>query len=79
MFFAGKFPHKIEAVFCWVQGGFLWVWIMGSRNVMGLGYGSNNSAYPGTKLCFSALETRAVCPAARGQQKLAMCKSSVDA
>jgi hypothetical protein len=39
MFLAGEFSHKIEAVFCWV----LWVWIMGSRNVTGLGYGSNTS------------------------------------
>jgi hypothetical protein len=39
MFFAGEFYHKIEAVFCWVRGGFygfglwevemLWVWVMG--------------------------------------------------
>jgi hypothetical protein len=39
MFLDGEFPHKIEAVFCWVQGGFygfglwevkmLWVQVMG--------------------------------------------------
>jgi hypothetical protein len=40
MFFAGElFPHKIEAVFCWVEGGFygfglwevkmLWLWVKG--------------------------------------------------
>ncbi len=38
MFFAGEFPHKIEAVLSWVWGGFygfglwefemLWVWVM---------------------------------------------------
>jgi hypothetical protein len=37
------FPRNIEAVFCWVWGGFLWVWIMGSQNAMGLGHGSNIS------------------------------------
>ncbi len=44
MFFAGELPHKIEAIFCWVWGGFLWVRIMGNQNVMGSGYGSNISA-----------------------------------
>jgi hypothetical protein len=38
MFLGGEFPHKIEAVFGWVRGGFygvglwevemLWVWVM---------------------------------------------------
>ncbi len=55
IFVAGEFTQKFEAdffagfdspirsrlFFCWVQGGFLWVWIMGSQNVMGSGYGSN--------------------------------------
>jgi hypothetical protein len=36
-----ELPHKFEA--CWVWGCILWVQIMGSRNVMGLGYGSNTS------------------------------------
>jgi hypothetical protein len=35
MFLAGEIFHKIEAVFCWFRGGLLWVWIMGSQNVMG--------------------------------------------
>ncbi len=43
MFLAGEFPHKIKAVFAGFEG-FLWVQIMGRRNVMGLGYGSNISA-----------------------------------
>jgi hypothetical protein len=43
MFLAGESSHKIEAVFAEFKG-FLWVWIMGSQNVMGLGYGSNTSA-----------------------------------
>jgi hypothetical protein len=39
MLFAGKFSLKIEAVFCWIRGGFygfglwevkmLWVWVRG--------------------------------------------------
>jgi hypothetical protein len=41
MFPAGEFSHK--AVFLLRLSGFLWVWIMGSRNVMGLGYGKNTS------------------------------------
>ncbi len=38
MFLVGEFSHKIEAVFCWVRGGFygfglwevkmLWFWVM---------------------------------------------------
>ncbi len=43
MFLAGEFPHKIEAVFLLGLRGFLWVWIMGTWNVMGSGYGSNIS------------------------------------
>jgi hypothetical protein len=43
MFFAGEFPHKIEAVFLLGLRGFLWVRIMGSQNVLGSGYGSNIS------------------------------------
>jgi hypothetical protein len=35
------FPHTIEAVFLLGLRGFLWVWIMGSQNFMGSGYGSN--------------------------------------
>jgi hypothetical protein len=42
MFLAGEFPHKIEASFVGFEG-VLWVWIMGSQNVMGSGYGSNIS------------------------------------
>jgi hypothetical protein len=42
MLFSGKFPHKIE-VFLLGLRVFLWVRIMGSRNVMGSGYGSNIS------------------------------------
>jgi hypothetical protein len=48
MIVAGKFPQNIEAVFCWVRGRFLWVWIMGSQNVMGSGYGSNICETAGT-------------------------------
>jgi hypothetical protein len=40
---AGEFPHKIEADLLLGSRGFLWVWIMGSQNVMGSGYGSNIS------------------------------------
>jgi hypothetical protein len=42
MFLAREFSHKIEAVFAGFEG-ILWVWIMGSWNVMSLGYGSNVS------------------------------------
>jgi hypothetical protein len=42
IFLAGEFSHKIEA-FLLVLKGFLWVCIMGSQNVMGLGYESNIS------------------------------------
>ncbi len=46
MSLAGESSHKIEAVFLLGPRGFLWVWIMGSQNVVGLGYGSNTSELP---------------------------------
>jgi hypothetical protein len=44
---AVEFAHTIEAVF-FLLGlrGFLWVWIMGSQNVMGSCHGSNTSEVP---------------------------------
>jgi hypothetical protein len=44
-FLAGEFPYKIEAVFAGFEGVFmgLELWIMGSQNVIGSGYGSNIS------------------------------------
>jgi hypothetical protein len=40
MFLAGEFPHKIEAVFCWIRGGFygfvLWEVEMLCVRVMGV-------------------------------------------
>ncbi len=38
----GDYPIK-RSSFLLGSRGFLWVWIMGSRNVMGSGYGSNIS------------------------------------
>jgi hypothetical protein len=45
MSLAGEFPHKIKAVYFAGCEGFLWVWIMGSQNVMGSGFGSNIREY----------------------------------
>jgi hypothetical protein len=39
---AGRHIHKNRAFFMGLRG-FLWVWIIGSQNVMGLFYGSNIS------------------------------------
>jgi hypothetical protein len=45
MFFAGEFPHQIEAVFCWDREGFYGFGsYMGSQNVMGSDYGNIISA-----------------------------------
>jgi hypothetical protein len=45
MFFAWEFPHKIEAVFCLVIGGFYGFRSSGDKNFMGSGYGSNISVH----------------------------------
>jgi hypothetical protein len=55
MLLAGRQTHKNNTFFMGSRG-FLWIWIMGSQNVMGLDYGSNISEITESKsrtaLCY---------------------------